>query len=236
VTMTPPFAAPTVVVTPGQPLTFSGTSTDDDSLQNVEINLRNTTTRENLGADGSWGVNVSAGWHRISPVDINTSSYNWTYTTPFSLSPGTYSFAVRATDADGITTTSANQGRLTLSAQVNGDSPPDGLLTGSSTVPQAITSPHLDLSGTATDDKGVQSVQVTVFDNGTGRYLQNNATMLSGYNALTAKLGSPNGTSTTWSLPVDLPTSGDFSVTALAYDTAGQQDSATTGATNRYRY
>ncbi len=236
VTMTPPFAAPTVVVTPGQPLTFSGTSTDDNSLQNVELNLRNTTTRENLGADGSWGVNVSAGWHRISPVDINTSSYNWTYTTPFNLSPGTYSFVVRATDGDGITTASANQGRLTLSAQVNGDSPPDGLLTGSTTVPQAITSSHLDLAGTATDDKGVQSVQVTVFDNGTGRYLQSNGTMLSGYNALTATLGSPNATSTTWSLPIDLPTSGDFSVTALAYDTAGQQDSSTTGATNRYRY
>jgi large repetitive protein len=236
VTMTPPFAAPTVVVTPGQPISFSGTATDDTSLQNVEISLRNTTTRENLGADGTWGVGVTAGQHRISPVNINASSYNWSYTTPFNLSAGSYSYSVRATDNDGLTTASANQGRLTISAQVNGDSPPNGLLNGSTTTPVAITSPHIDLAGTATDDLGVQSLQVTVLDNDTGRYLQNNATMLSGYNALTATLASPGATSSTWTLPIDLPTRGDFSVTALAYDTAGQQDSSTTGATNRYRY
>jgi PKD repeat protein len=236
VSMTPPFAAPAVVVTPGSPLTFSGTSTDDNSLQNVEITLRNTTTRESLGADGTWGVGVTAGYHRISPVNINASSYNWSYTTPFNLSAGTYSFTVRATDNDGITTASANQGRLTINAQVNGDSPPNGLVNGSTTVPQTTDSPHIDLAGTATDDIGVQSVQVTVFDNDSGRYLQGNGTLLSAYNALTATLASPGATTTNWTLPIDLPTGGDYSVTALAYDTAGQQDSSTTGATNRYRY
>ncbi len=229
VTMTPPFAAPTVVVTPGSPITFSGTASDDNSLQNVEITLRNTTTRESLGADGTWGVGVSAGYHRISPVNINASSYDWSYTTPFNLSPGTYSFTVRATDNDGISTASANQGRLAISAQVNGDNPPNGLLNGSTTVPQTTASPHLDLAGTATDDIGVQNVQVSVYDNDSGRYLQGNGTLQSGYNTLTASLASPNATSTNWTLPVDLPTGGDYSVTALAYDTAGQQDSSTIG-------
>jgi large repetitive protein len=236
VAMTPPFAAPTVVVAPGSPITFSGTASDDTSLDNVEISLRNTTTRENLGADGTWGITVSAGQHRIGPLNINAASYNWSYTTPFNLTPGTYSFTVRATDTDGLTTASANQGRLTLQAQVPGDNPPDGLLTGSSTTTISLTDPALNLAGTATDDLGVQSVKLTVFDNATGRYLQNDGTVASGYNQLTTTLGTLNGTSTTWSRLITLPSAGDYSVTALAFDTSGQQDSSTTGATQRYRY
>jgi large repetitive protein len=232
--MTPPFSAPTVVVAPGSPLTFSGTASDDTSLQNVSIYLINSTTRQNLGADGTWGVGVSAGLHRISPVDINAPTYNWSYTTPFNLTPGTYTFAVIATDEDGLTTSSNNYGILTLSAQVPGDSPPNGLLSVTGT--QSVTSPQVNLAGTATDDIGVQSLKVTVFNNDTGQYLQSNGTMNSGYSQLSATLATPNATSTTWSLPITLPTSGNFSVTALAYDTAGQQDSSTSGATATYMY
>ncbi len=43
---------------PGSPLTFSGSATDDEGLDNVEISLRNTTTRENLASDGTWGADV----------------------------------------------------------------------------------------------------------------------------------------------------------------------------------
>ena len=111
-----------VVVSPGGQLTFSGTAADDSSLQDVEISLRNSTTRENLGADGTWGVNVTAGSYRISPIDINAPTYNWTYTTPFNLTPGTYSFSVSATDNLGLT---SSRGSLTINAQVPGDLFPD---------------------------------------------------------------------------------------------------------------
>ena len=51
----------------------------------------------------------------------------------------------------------------------------------------------------------------------------------------TRRSGHPAGTSTTWTLPaINLPTEGDYSVTAIAYDTAGQQDTSTSGATSRY--
>jgi large repetitive protein len=231
VAMTPPFAVPTVVVSPGGRMTFSGTASDDNNLRDVEIRLRNTTTRENLASDGTWGVNVLAGSYRISPIDINGPTYNWTYTTPFNLTPGTYSFSVQATDDDAITTSTTNQGRLTISAQVFGDSPPDGLLT--FTAPP-LGSLHLDLAGTATDDHGVASVRVAVLDNATNRYLQADGTMVATFATRNATLGTPNGTSTTWTLPIDLPTGGDYSITAWAWDTVGQQDPSTTGATARY--
>ncbi len=234
VSMTPPFSVPTVALTPGAPVTFAGTATDDDRLKNVLVYLRNTTTGENLGADGTWGVGVSAGYYRISPVSINAASYNWSYTTPFSLSAGSYTFRVIATDNDDLTTSSSQRGNLTLSVQVSGDLAPDGLIDVGGTL--FVNSPNLNLTGTATDDHGVAAVELRIFDNDTGRYLQDNGTMTSGYNTRTAVLGTPGGTSTTWSLPIVLPIGGDYSVTAYAYDTVGQQDLSTSGATARYRY
>ena len=39
----------------------------------------------------------------------------------------------------------------------------------------------------------------------------------------------PGTTSTTWTLSVDLPTEGDYSVAAIAFDTSNQQDPSTSG-------
>ena len=233
VTQIPPNLAPTVVVSPGGQMTFSGTATDDDRLAQVLITLRNTATRENLAADGSWGVNVIAGSYRVSPLNINAPSYNWTYTTPFNLTPGTYTFTVRAIDNLGLTTVTTNRGSLTITAQVPGDAFPNGLLdfTLTDQTPEVL---HLNLTGTATDDHGVASVRVALFDNKTRRYVQPDGTLSSTFATVNATLATPNGTSTTFLLSQNLPQAGDYSVTAWAWDTAGQQDPSTIGATARY--
>jgi PKD repeat protein len=231
--MTPPTAAPAYTVTPGGRLTFSGTANDTDDLVNVEISLRNNTTREQLASDGAWGTDVIAGWYRISPANISNTSYNWSYQTPFNLTPGQYSFSVRATDEIGLTTSSTNQGRLTINAQVAGDNFPNGLLSFTGT-DSSIEVLHLDLAGTATDDIGVASVRVALEDQDTGRYVQPNGTMAAAFATIPATLASPNATSTSWTLSVALPTKGEFAVTAFAVDTAGQQDTSTSGATARY--
>ena len=67
-----------------------------------------------------------AGCYRISPLEhLPGTTYNWSYTTPFNLEPGTYSFTVGATDDLGLTTSSTNQGRLTINVQVPGDAFPE---------------------------------------------------------------------------------------------------------------
>ena len=232
--MIPGVSTPTVIVQPGSPVAFSGTATDDDRLKNVEIYLRNTSTGASLGADGTFGVGVAAGWHRISPASINAASYNWSYTTPFNVTPGSYDFRVRATDTEDLTTATSGQGRLTLNAQILGDDPPNGTLTPGGTI--TVIDPQITLGGTATDDRGVETVRVQVFDYDTGRYLQNNGQMSSDSNRISATLETPNATSTAWSLPITLPTGGDYGITAYAFDTAGQQDPSTSGATARYKY
>lgn len=231
--MVPPTAAQTVTVVPGQPVTFAGSATDDDSLSEVWITLRNTTTGERLASDGSWGTGVIAGSYRVSPVNLDQRNFAWTYTTPFDLTPGTYTFTVAASDRIGLTTSSANQGRLTLSAQVPGDAPPNGLLDVTGTVAGGQVL-RLDLAGSATDDRGVDRVALAVLDRDTSRYLRPDGTMSAAFATRDATLDSRGATSSRWSIAVPLPTQGDWAVTAYAIDTAGQQDSSTTGATARY--
>ena len=230
----PPVSTLPITMEPGGQLTFSGSAVDDEGLAFVEIRLRNTTTRENLASDGTWGVDARYDYYRISPLNITGSSYNWSYTTPFSLVPGTYQFSVRAVDDLGLTTSGANTASLTINVQIPGDLPPDTRLdvTGTQT---GGTSLHLDLTGTATDDLGVAGVRLTVRKRDSGQYIQPNGTLSAAYATHEATLGTPGGVATTFVLPIDLPVEGDYDVIAFAYDTAGQQDISTSGATARYQ-
>jgi large repetitive protein len=231
VQMTPPFTVPAMTVEPGGRITFSGTAEDDEGLKNVEISLRNSSTGEGLRNDGTWGVG-QAGNYRISPVDIAGSTYNWSYTTPFDLSAGTYSFTVRATDDDDLVTSSTNQGRLTINAQFAGDLPPNATMSFVAPTDESLT---VNLSGTATDDIGVERVRVSLQDQDTGRYLQANGTMAAAIAYRDATLTPPNATSTAWSLPaITLPTGGNWRFSALANDRVQQDPSAATASYQVY--
>ena len=232
VAMTPPAVPSTLTVSPGTSVTFTGTAASPQQLTSVGVFLRNGTTKEALAADGSWSVNNVAGYYRVSPLNLTASTYNWSYTS-VPLTPGVYDFRVRATDSFGLTTPSANLGRLTVTVQVPGDAFPDGQLsfTGTDNTLQVL---HLNLTGTATDDHGVTAVKIALFDSDTNRYVQPNGTLAAQFATLPATLGSPGSPSTTFSLSTDLPSQGNYGVTAWAVDTAGQQDISTVGSTARY--
>ncbi|QYJ04851.1 PKD domain-containing protein [Nocardioides panacisoli] len=231
--MVPPTAAQPVTVEPGSPLTFTGTATDDEGLSRVAISLRNRTTGEQIGTDGQWST--ATNWYGFELTDPNFDqpNLNWSWTTPTALTPGVYDFAVSASDHTGLSTSFSDRAQIQVIAQVPGDEPPNGLLdvTGTITGGQELV---LELSGSATDDQGVQQVRVELEERDTRRYLRPDGTLSAAYATLEATLASPGATSTTWSLPVDLPTEGDWRVTAYAVDTAGQQDPSTSGASARY--
>ncbi len=52
---------------------------------------------------------------------------------------------------------------------------------------------HLDLAGTATDDKGVAQVKVSLEDEDTSRYLQPNGSLAAAFATLNATLATPSG-------------------------------------------
>jgi PKD repeat protein len=231
-----PPATATLTMAPGSPVTFSGTATDDEGLDYVAISLRNTATGENLSAGGVWGIDQIAGSHRISgDQSLPGTTYNWTYTTPFNLSSGTYSFSVGAVDDLGLSTGNSGQGRITINVQVPGDAFPNGTVTPSGTV-TGVQVLHLDLAGTATDDIGVSAVRVALEESDSGRFLQPNGTLAATYAYLTATLtppGEPGVTAVNWTLPVNLPTQGDWRVSVIAIDSSQQQDPSV--ATSRYQ-
>ena len=231
VEMIPPFAAPTVIAEPGSPITFSGTA---DGRRRVSRTSRSPCATPRPGRAWRNDCSFVAGGNgtcRISPVNISGSVYNWTYTTPFNLTPGSYSFTVRATDDEDNTTSSNNQGRLTINAQFPGDNPPATTMAFTAPTDGSLT---VNLAGTATDETGVTNVRVSIQDRETGRYLQANGTMAAPIALREATLGTPNGPTTTWSLPpITLPGGGDWRFSATAYDTRGQFDASP--ATGTYR-
>ena len=88
--MVPPTAAP-AHVTPGAA-----------DLQGLRQRQRRPDQRRDLAAQQHHprepglgrhlGHRRDPGWYRISPINMSSTSYNWTYTTPFNLKPGHYSF------------------------------------------------------------------------------------------------------------------------------------------------
>ncbi|MEP7089358.1 MAG: PKD domain-containing protein, partial [Nocardioidaceae bacterium] len=232
ISMVPPTAAQPFTVTPGKPLTFSGSANDDGKVVSLDIALVNNTTHEQLAADGTWGRNSVLGLYRLAS-GLSQPTYNWTYTTPFNLTPGNYTFSVRATDDLGIGTSQAQRGLLSFNAVVPGDAAPKATLSTTGTV-AGLQSLHLDLAGTASDDKGVSNVVVSFKEQGTGRYLQPDDTLSAAYAERSATLAAPNSTSTSWTLPITLPSQGNWLVTAVAKDASGQQDTSNAGATATY--
>jgi large repetitive protein len=97
-----------------------------------------------------------------------------------------------------------------------------------------LESLQLEVTGTATDDKGVERVLVTVQEYRSRLYLQPDGSMGATAAPLPATLADPGAATTTWSLPLTLPSSGDWRVVAYAVDTVDQQDLSTSGATARY--
>lgn len=230
VAVTPPTSSPTLQMTPGGRVTFTGTAADDGPLATVEVAWRNATTQESLAADGSWGATAIAGWHKVSPANLDQTSTSWSFTTPEPLVPGSYLFRVRATDKQDLTTSTTMQGRIPIEVTVPGDAPPDGTLDVIGNI--AAPTRQLGLTGRATDDRGVAGVRVALFEEGTRRYLRPDGSLAQGFGTLPATLASPGATSTTWQLPVEVPANGTYAVSVLPVDTAGQLDAS--AATARY--
>ena len=86
-----------------------------------------------------------------------------------------------------------------------------------------VPSGAVTCTGTASDDRGVTEVRVGIRDRDAGQWLQANGTWASGYAYRQASLSAPGGTSTDWSLTVNLGP-GRYACDARARDAAGNID------------
>ncbi len=232
VAITPPIPAAPFFSPAGSTVTLAGTATDDVAINAVAIVLVNTTTGEGLASDGTFGGSAVTSYYRVTPFNTNTPTTNWSYTTP-PLTPGIYYFQAFALDNLDLLTPLANWIRTPFFVQVPGDAFPETALSfaGSN---QNIEVPHIDLAGTVSDDHGVANVRVLVQDVDTANYVTAAGTFTPTKTWIDVAPASPNATSTTFSLPLNLPGQGHYKVTAVAIDTVGQWDGSSAGATAEY--
>ena len=109
---------PTVTVvqpTAGQTITSgriaaTGSANDDQSLQRVEILIRNLDTGQYLRRDNSFG---GAQWIEVSLTNPGADRSNWDYSSPV-LPDGEYTVFLRAVDGNDQTTTPIPNVRVTL--------------------------------------------------------------------------------------------------------------------------
>ena len=101
----------------------------------------------------------------------------------------------------------------------NSDATPVASISGPS---GTQTSTSYTLTGSATDDKGVNALTVYFRDVASGNYLQDDGTESAIYHEFRFTPDVIGGTNTTWSYDVTLPREGDWLVGVSAIDTAGQ--------------
>ena len=88
-----------------------------------------------------------------------------------------------------------------------------------------ISTSTVEVTGTATDDVGVQSVSFTVRNRDTNEYFRRDGS-IGAAQSFTATLSNPGETFTTWSATFSGLPVGEWQITGDAFDTSGQRDRA----------
>jgi outer membrane protein assembly factor BamB len=155
-----------------------------------------------------------------STTAINPSIYSYTTGAFIDGSPADYDGSILISSTDGFLYDFAPGGANGSNPSTVVTSPATG-----STIP--YPGKTMTITGTATAPDGVSSVTVTL-KKSNERWLDSATnTYLVGLTVNHAKLGTPGGTSTTWSITVPVPTTGTtFTVFASAYGANGVADTS----------
>ncbi len=200
---------------PVGPLTITGTASDNQAVQSVFVALRRNDTQQWLRANGTYGTGLV--WVSAAVASPGATSSGWSFSTTLPATGG-YFIQVRVDDATGNQNATPKPGR-SFSAVAAGDTAtPTGTITApanAAAVPAPVT-----ITGTAADDTGVASVKLGIRQNGTNLWWNGTAWQATAIK-VNATLGTPNGTSTTWSYTIS-PTAGSYGFSTDITDIAGK--------------
>ncbi len=212
------FTAPTAnQVLPVGTVTLQGNATDDVGVSRAQVAVRNTSTGLWRQANGTWASRFV--WLSATLASPGATSSTWSFA--FQATSGSYSAGLRVTDTEGAPDATTPWVAFRVSSA---DAAPNTTITNPS--PNQVVAPGtVTMAGTATDDRGVASVQVAVRD-AAGRWLRTDGTWSTTTTWLTgAVLTAPGATSSGWSRQVDL-VAGSYSAGARARDTASRYDAS----------
>ncbi len=213
-----------------QPITISGTATDDAGVDRIYAQVFDLNANKGLGFNGFYGSKVR--WFPIDVDDPGALSTTWSWTAPENLPLGHYRIRAYARDVVGVDTVNVDRPSIEVTLTVPGDDAPVMLMDSPANAQQVFASNDIVVGGTATDDQGVTAVGIRVWHYGEKLWAQPDGS-LSVYVDIPATLSNPGATSTTWSVPLTLP-DGKYRIEAQAFDTVGQHDELTQWGQDRY--
>ena len=200
-------------VVDGGAVTISGESTAPDGIAFVRLIIRRQETGLFLTPDGSY----SPAWTPIDiPLNTDATTANWSAEVNLE-SVGEYDLVARTFDANGL-----RDDVIRRNFTVGGAASEPPEITINRT---AIRGNEVHISGTATDDVGVASVNFLLQNTVTQQYFRLDRTV-GGAQSFSTTLSNPGETSTRWELTLfDLPV-GNWNIIADAFDGTSQRDRA----------
>jgi hypothetical protein len=197
-------------------VTISGTASDNQALGAAYVALRRNDTNTWLRTDGSYGAFQ---WLPATLASPGATASTWSITRTLPAAGGYY-VQLRVDDVAANQNATPKPTRsFTAAAGPSDVATPTGTVTAPAN--NAVVAAPVTISGTATDDQGVASVKLGIKHNGTGLWWNG-----SGWQAtaikVTAVLGTPGGTSTTWTYTLTGGGTGSQGFSTDITDTAGK--------------
>ncbi len=212
----------------GPAVVLTGAATDDRAVNAVEIAVKDRVTGQWWRGDG-WG---SFTWVDAAVEPSGASQVKWSAPLDASGTSGDLWMVARSTDAAGNTDQTPVATRFAV-ADEPGVEPDTTAPDTSLAVPtpfEELSGPVVAVSGTATDDRGLAMVQVSVRDRQTGQWWQGSS-WGPGFTWVTAPVADPGASSSTWALDIDTTgTSGDSWMQVRAVDDVGNTDASPASA------
>lgn len=196
---------------------MSGSATDNVGVSSVSVAIKNTATNQ-WWTGSTWGAYKKLAATLATPGGTSTT---WTYNWP-APSAGTYAVSVIAEDAAGNVDPTRPWVNFTVTTSAD-TVRPDGTITspGNNTT---IPAGSWTYTGNATDNVGVTSVDVMIKNRANNTFWNGSAWVGTfTWRQAAATLGTPGGTSTSWTYVQILP-AGIYAVSVRARDAAGNYD------------
>ena len=201
---------------PAGTVRLSGSASDDRSVAEVRVGIKDRQANLWLQPDGTW----SSSWAYL-PAPLSAPGAPATdFLLDVESAPGSYWAFARGVDEAGNVDPTASGASFSVTS--TDDVAPDGTITAPE-AGQTLSQP-VALTGGATDDVGVTEVTIGVRDSATGQWLGADGQWYASFQRIPTELSDEGATSTTWSYQASALAPGNYGMTVFAADAAGNVD------------
>lgn len=190
---------------------ITGESVAPNNVSRMRLTIQRAATGEYLTANGTY----SSSW---TPIDISfdgtAQEVSWSFDANLTFA-GQYNIAVRTFDVNNRRDSTVSRSFV---VGVLNNEPPEVLANA-----PAFNGDFVNLSGSATDDLGVDEVSLLLLNRDTRQYHRLDGT-LGAAQRIQTTLTNPGGTRTNWSITFEGLPPGNYQATIDAYDTTDQRD------------